>query len=149
MSNFKIAAIPITMLEYVWKDVEKELQRAVDTAHGEATIESVKRNLLSGDVLLLTVIDEDNKIIATLTMEIRVMESGLRCLVFPMIGGHRAHEWVDQFLNVAKNLAIEYNCSELRGFATRKGWMRMLEPKGFKEAHVVMTCQLDELKTGE
>jgi hypothetical protein len=147
-SNFKIAAIPIALVDVLWDEMAPHLARAVETAHGEVTLESIKANMLTGDVLPL-VVTEEGKIIAALTAEIRVMESGMRCLVLPIIGGNIAFEWVDQFLEVAKGIAVEFNCTELRGFATRKGLMKMLEPKGFKEAHVVMTCQLDDLKLGE
>lgn len=148
MTKFIIAAVPATLVEILWQDMAPHLQRAVETAHGEVTLDSIKEGFLSGDSLPL-VVSVEGEIIAVLTAEVRQMESGLRCLVLPIIGGNRAFEWVDQFLEVAKCLAIEFNCSELRGFASRKGWTKMLEPRGFKDAHVVMTCQLDDLRKGE
>ena len=141
--NIVIAAVPQTMIELIWDRVVPQLEKPIALAHGEVTIESIKERLLEGDVLLITV-SRGTEIIAVNTVEVRISESGLRSLFIPLIGGTEMDEWMDRFLRIVKALAKDYNCTELRGLAARKGWMRKLEPLGWSEVSTIIKCDVGD-----
>jgi hypothetical protein len=54
-------------------------------------------------------------------------------------------QWGKEFLELVKSIAKHFECNELRGFAVRDGWMKILKDYGWHENHVVITMPL----TGE
>lgn len=139
---YKIAAIPIPLVDVLWETIEPILQRVVDVAHDEINCESIRQRVLRGDVLLL-VICKGEEIIAVNTAEVRIFDTGKRALYIPIVGGDELDGWMHQFLEVAKSIAIEYKCEELRGLAARRGWLKKLAPLGWKEAHTVVSFDID------
>lgn len=143
ISEYTIAAVPWEMIDLIWDRVAPLIQKVVEKAHGEITLDSVKARLKTGNSLLIT-ISRGSDIVAVNTMELRIMDSGLRAMFIPITGGSELDGWMDQFLEVAKALAKDYNCTELRGLAVRKGWMRVLEKQGWEEVHTIIKCDLGE-----
>lgn len=141
--NLVIAAIPQTMIDLIWDRVAPQLERPIALSHGEVTLESIKRRLITGDVLLITV-SRGTEIIAVNTVEVRESESGLRALYIPLIGGSEMEDWMDRFLDIVKAIAKDFNCTELRGIAARKGWMRKLKPLGWSEVSTIIKCDVGE-----
>lgn len=141
--NLIIAAVPATLIEVLWDKVTPHLQRVVDVAHGEITLDSVKAKLIRGDALLITISDQDS-IIAVNTMEVRYFDSGRKAMFIPITGGDNLDLWMDRFLKVAKAIAKDHGCDELRGLAVRKGWMRKLAPYGWEEVHTVISCKIED-----
>lgn len=144
VGKYIIAAVPATMIELVWDKVEPHLQRVVDRAHNEITMDSVKARLVSGNALLVT-ISQDDEIVAINTMEVRVMESGLRTMYIPITGGGDLDTWMDEFLEIAKAIARDYNCTELRGLAVRRGWLKKLEQHGWENVEMIIRCPVEEI----
>lgn len=143
MGKLNISASPPEMVDLIWGRCEAHIQRVVDVAHGEITTESVKARLKAGNSVLV-VISEGAEIIACNVVEVRVMDSGLRALYIPITGGDRMSEWMEDFLRVAKAIAKDFNCTELRGLAVRKGWMRVLEKHDWETVHTVIKCEIGE-----
>jgi len=141
--NLVIAAVPQTMIGLIWDRVVPHLEKPISLSHGEVTLDSIKRRLISGDVLLIT-ISRESEIIAVNTVEVRESESGLRALFIPLIGGSEMNEWMDRFLDIVKAIAKDLNCTELRGIAARKGWMRKLKPLGWSEVSTIIKCDVGE-----
>jgi len=137
-----IAACPPQMLAAVWDQCIPFLEKVVARSHGEITIDSVKARLQRADSLLVVICD-GTEVIGACVVEVRVMDSGLRALFIPIVGGTRMFEWMDQFLEIAKAIAKDYDCTELRGMAVRKGWMRILKAHKWEEVHQVVKCKLD------
>lgn len=54
------------------------------------------------------------------------------------------NEWMDRFLDIVKAIAKDFNCTELRGIAARKGWMRKLKPLGWSEVSTIIKCDVGE-----
>lgn len=139
MDKYLIAVVPMTMIELVWAKVIPHLQRVVDVAHGEITLETVKNRLISGKSLLVT-ISQGDQIIAINTLELRVMDSGLRAMFIPITGGDDLDGWMPQFLVMANAIAKDYQCTELRGLSVRAGWMKKLSVFGWENVHMVIRC---------
>lgn len=132
MIPYVIAAVPATMINVIWKDVAPHLQRVVEVANDEITLESVKERLLSADALLVCICRLD-EIVACNVVEVRTFDSGIKALYIPIVGGDEMDNWYKQFLEVCKALAKDLGCRELRGIAARKGWIRKLAPEGWTE----------------
>lgn len=142
-NGYVISAIPADMIDVMWPLVEPHLQRVIDVAHGELTLYSLRERLKSAFSILIA-INKGKDIIAVNTLEIRDFDSGLRALFIPVVGGNDMNEWMDDFLKVAKSIAIEHGCSELRGIAVRKGWIRKLEPEGWETLHQIVRYKLEK-----
>lgn len=141
--KYMISAVPVPLIEVVWPQCIEHIQRVVEKAHGEITLESVKARLMTGNSLLVT-ISKGVEIVACNILEVRVMDSGLRALYIPITGGNDLDKWMPRFLEVAKAIATDYQCTELRGLAVRKGWMRVLKSHGWEEVHTVIKCNIEE-----
>ena len=140
--NYIISAVPVTLIDVVWPQCMEHIQRVVEKAHGEITLDSVKARLMTGNSLLIT-ISKGVDIVACNVLEVRVMDSGLRALYIPITGGNDLDQWMPRFLEVAKAIAKDYQCTELRGLAVRKGWMRVLKSHGWEEVHTVIKCNIE------
>lgn len=139
--NIVIAACPATLIGLIWDRVVPHLEKPIALSHGEVTLESIKARIMSSDVLLITV-SRGTEIIAVNTVEVRTSESGLRALYIPLIGGSEMNEWMDRFLDIVRAIAKDFNCTELRGIAARKGWMRKLKPLGWSEVSTIIKCDV-------
>ena len=146
ISEYVIAAVPFNMVDVLWDKIEPHLHRVVNVAHGEITCDSVKTRLKSGSAVLVT-ISKGTEVVAVNTLEVRVMDSGLRTLFIPIVGGDELDGWINEFLKIAKAIARDYKCTELRGLAARKGWMRKLEQSGecnWENVHMVVRCPVED-----
>lgn len=144
MSEYSISVVAPAFVDIIWDQVLPHLQRVVDVAHGEMTCDSVKKRLQSGDSVLVT-ISKGSEIVAINTLEIRVMDSGLRALFIPITGGNEMFKWKDDFQAMAIKMAKFYNCTELRGLAVREGWMDVLKPMGWEHVHEVIKLEIGDL----
>ena len=143
MSKYIIAAVPATMIELVWDKVTPHIDRVIEVAHGELTRESLFKRLISGNTLLIT-ISLGADIVACNTLEVRTFDSGTKALFIPVVGGYDLDEWMPEFLVIAKAIAKDYECTELRGLAVRPGWTKKLKPHGWENVHMVIKCDLGE-----
>lgn len=137
----KISGIPIPLLDVVWPQVQPIMERATDLSGGEATTQTAYDQLARGDALLIT-ISRGTEIVAVNTLEVREFQTGLKVMCIPITAGEFMDEWLDRFMDVAKQTAREFGCSELRGFSVRKGWLRALKNQGWTDVHQVIRCKL-------
>lgn len=139
--NFTIAAIPATMIDLVWDRLIPHLERVVNTAPDEVSLDQIYNHAKLGNVLIVAIC-KGSDIVAAVTLEVRTFESGLRTLHLPAVGGNEMMEWMDQFLDVAKAIAKDLNCTQLRGAAVRSGWMRVLKDRGWSEVYTIVKCEV-------
>ena len=139
--SYQIAAIPVTLVEVLWDRLLPHIQRVVDIAPDELTVEKIKERSLTADIVLTT-ISKGSNIIGVITLEIRTFDTGIRALYLPVIGGNEMFDWMDQYLDVAHAIAKDFNCQQIRGLAARKGWMRVLKDKGFEEVYTAVKCEV-------
>jgi hypothetical protein len=146
MNNFRIEYLhPLTVLNR-WDEILPHIIRVIKVSNGELTEQSVKDKNTTGQSVMIAIFNADNNIVAITTAEVAIYNSGLRALLMPIIGGNNFFEWAPEWFKLMKELAVQLNCTELRGLAVRKGWMGFLKPYGWEEAHTVITCQIgDEL----
>lgn len=141
MGDYVVAGIPQNLIEVLWDDLAPHLQRVVDVAHNEITLDSIKAKALRGDSLIVPIC-KGKEIVAVNTVEVRTFDSGEKALFIPVTGGDELDGWMEQFLEVAKGIAKDYQCTKLRGVAARKGWLRVLKNQGWKEVNISIECEV-------
>jgi len=140
--TYKIAAIPQTLVESIWDKILPHIRRVVDLFDDEATVEHVKNKAVAGDLLVLAICKEAD-IIAVLTLDIRVLDTGIRVLYMPMLGGNEFFDWYEQTFEVVKAIAKDFNCTQIRG-AGRRGWIKAVKPIGWKEQYTVIKYDMEQ-----
>ena len=138
-----ICAIPAQMIEVVWSQVEPLLFRVVDRNPDDICPHVTKQKLLAGDTLLISISD-GAEIVAINILEVQELDTGLRVLYIPITAGTRMREWLEPFLAVAKRIAKDYKCVELRGMSVRKGWLNTLGKHGWESAYETIKCKVGE-----
>lgn len=118
-----IAAIPAGLISVMWSSIYPHLERAVLRAPDEVNESIMFDELSSGETMAIAVIDGSD-IIAVLTVHIVQYKTGLRVLTIPMAGGDRLDEWMELFITYCTQVAKDRDCTQLRGFAARRGWGR-------------------------
>ena len=138
-----IAAVPASLIDLVWDRVTPHLQRVIDRAPDDLYMPRIKERLIEGHTLLVT-ISRGIDIVAVNVLDVKVLDTGKRVLYIPIVGGDELDNWMEDFLKVATAVAKDYNCTELRGMAARRGWMRKLKPYGWEECFTTVRCKLGE-----
>jgi hypothetical protein len=142
LRKFVLAAIPANLLNIVWDKIEPILDRVIEVSNRELTTDGVKRRALLGETLIVTIC-LDNVIIAVTVLDIVQFDSGLRAMYIPVVGGDYMDEWLEESFEVAKAIAKDFNCSEVRGLAARKGWLRRLKDMNWEEITTVIRCPVE------
>lgn len=143
MNKLTIAAVPVNLVEHMFPKAAPHLQRVVDKAPNDISLETIKANLMKGDTMLITISDGID-VVAVNVLQVHVMETGYRVLYIPITGGIRMEEWLDDFMEIAHALARDFKCDELRGMACRKGWLRALNDQGWYPIHEVIGCKVKQ-----
>lgn len=138
-----IGAVPATMIEIIWDQVEPLIQRVIDKAPDDLAMNKIKNDLICGNTLLVT-ISRKATIIAIHVMQVDTLDTGLKILYIPITAGDDLELWMENFLEYAKLVAKDHGCVELRGLSVRKGWMAKLKPFGWEEHFVTIRCKLGE-----
>ena len=141
MSEYKISAVPANMIECLWDKIEPIIRRPIELSHNEVTVDIAKKELMSGGVMLI-VITKGPDIIAINTLEVRTFPTGKKALYIPLTGGDDLDKWMEEFLETAKQIAIGYKCTHIRGLAVRKGWLRKLEYLGFEPISTTIEMEI-------
>ena len=140
----KIEQVLINDIPDIWHDICKFLEPAIDRSGGEVSKASLLRRLMTGETTLFIIKDEDGIITVMFTLEVLVFESGLRTLAIPLVGGKGFLDMLitaDEFLRTtAKNL----DCSYIRGFSVRGGWLSKIGKYGWTAGHEIIRCKVGE-----
>lgn len=142
--GFRFCTIPSGLVEVLWPQIIVHLEKTIGLGCGDISEESIKTKATQG-LTTLFIVTKGEDIVAVSTIEIATYESGLRALLIPIVGGSGIHDWGETWIKIIQALAKDLGCSELRGFAARDGWMRLLKTRGWKENHTVITLQLEQV----
>jgi len=140
--DISIAACPANMVGLIWNRVAPIIQRVVDRSPDDLTLFTIQERLVSGQNLLIT-IARGSEIIAVNVLDVKVLDSGKRILYIQVTGGDDLDDWMPQFLDVAKAIGKDYNCTEIRGMTARKGWMKKLKQYGWEETFHTIRCDIE------
>ena len=144
MDNLIISAVPITLIEVVWPQVEPLLQKAVDHAPNDTTTTIIKAELLKGSSMLLVVCDGPT-IIASCYVEAHTYDTGYKVLYMPVLGGDRMSEWLERMNIIVNAIAIDMGCEEIRAIATRAGWVKAIKHLGWNRNHEILSRKVEPI----
>lgn len=131
------------MIDLIWDKVLPLLKVIEDKSPEDVSIEVVKDQLRNGDTLLV-ISSRDSEVIAINILEVCTLDTGIKVLYIPITSGSEMELWLENFLDLAKVIAKDFNCVELRGLSVRNGWMRKLKPFGWEELLVTIRCKLGD-----
>lgn len=130
------------MVDIIWPQVENMVELAVAESNEECSADEIKFKL-EQSIMLMATITKDGKIVAALTFDTRVFESGKKVLLITTAGGTLLAEWMDAVDKVTMELAKRQGCSELY-IIGRKGWLRTLKDVGYSHVHTVLSKKVGE-----
>ena len=137
----RISAVPKETVKYVWKDVERVLEKSVDTAEGKVRLIDVLKGVLD-DTYVLWVVFEGEEIIAAITTRI-IEYPQRRSMALDWVGGSRMKEWQDMAINTILEFATLNNCQHLEGYG-RKAWGRALKKYGFYPEYIAFRMEIED-----
>ena len=132
-------AIKKDKIEDIWDDIEPIIEKVMDYNWGFYSIEDVKGSLVSGECLLLCVV-ENGEYLACITC-VQEPHPTKKVLHMPVVAGERMAEWIDEAFKVIPQLAKDLGFDMLMSKG-RKGWNKVLGSRGFKEMHTVLGMEL-------
>jgi len=141
--NLIIGVVPATMIDLIWDKIIPLIALVEEKSPEDIVCSVVKEQLIGGHQLLVT-ISRNTEVIAINVLDIRTLDSGVKVLYIPITAGAEMELWLDRFLEIAKAIAKDHECIELRGLAVRNGWLRKLKPLGWEELFVTIRCKIGE-----
>lgn len=142
-TTYQFTIVPIPLIPHIWDKVAPLIEDVIAKAPDDIDMDTCLDSLLSFGSILMTV-TRGNKLIAVNTLRVQVLESGTRALYIPVVSGTEMDDWMDEFLEIAKKLALDHACTELRGLAARRGWLSKLKPYGWEEVFTTVRCKLGD-----
>lgn len=147
MSELIISAVPVTLVEHLFPKAVPCLERVINKAPNDINLETIKKNLLNGNQMLVTISDGAD-VIAVNVLEKAVYATGHTVLYIPITGGDRMDEWLVRFLDIANAIALDLDCEEMRGNACRAGWLKALNKTDYEwyGVHEVIGCKVKQIE---
>lgn len=136
----RVSLVPAEAVGHVWKDVERVLEKSVDTVKDKAEMIDVLAGICDGTYVLWVVMDEQDDIVAAFTTRLLVYPQR-KALALDWVGGARMKEWEDQLIDTMRSYANELECSHLEGYG-RKAWGRALKKYGFYPEYIAYRMEL-------
>lgn len=144
LNGLTIASVPSNLIDLVWDQMVPILDMCIRKAPDDLVASVVYEQLKTNNSMLLMVY-RGPKVIAINVLDIKVLDSGVRVLYIPIIAGSEMDVWLEEAHRICVQIAKDYNCTELRGIAVRKGWMSKLQPYGWEEMFTTVRCPLKDI----
>jgi hypothetical protein len=126
----RVVVVPTRDVKLLWAEAAPLLQLAMDEAHGETDIETVKASILAEEQILFVCLDS-GFMVAAVTMEIRDFPTK-KVIFITLAGGSLMDEWFEEVVNQAEKLAKLERATAVY-ISGRRGWARQLREIGFRE----------------
>ena len=132
----KIKLLKREDLEETWPKVEGYLKEGLAHANGEANIDTIKTDLINGDLVILAC-HEGEEITGAVTMISDTFGTGKSILTIATMGGDSI-EHLSEMLRTVEGLA-KINKHEEVYISGRPAWVRLLKPYGYNHQHTVVS----------
>ena len=130
----KVSLIPVEHVNAVWDVVGKLLEPAVAVTNGRYTTYDVY-NAIQRQAMTLWVAFDDGGIHGCQVTQITDYPSK-RVLVSVFTAGRKLRSWREPMMDVLMRWARDHDCEAIEGLG-REGWVKMMEPYGFKKMLVM------------
>lgn len=119
-----LGVIPTADIDRSWFICGPMLDKAIKNGSDPYTLEDYKNGLKAGTHQLWTWVEND-KILCCAITRINTYPS-TKILSLPVIGGSALKMWKEPAQKIIADWAKKNGCSEMEGYAIRKGWLRVL-----------------------
>ena len=140
MITFSIARAK--MIPLLWVTAKPLIEVAVEHSNGELDIDLIYKKLIGEEMALITV-TEDGNVLACLTVEKRIYNSGKNVLNITTAGGEGIHKWMGELSPLMDDMARKYDCTEIY-IVGRPGWDRMIKDFGFQKIHTICSRKVGD-----
>ena len=130
-----------TDVDSVWSVVRPMLQKVVTQSPDDLSIEKIYHRLVAGNDLLI-LISTGTEFLASITMRIKTTDTGVRVLYLPVVSGNKMDTWLDKFLDFAKEIARDHQCTQIRGTG-RNGWVKKLKSRGWNDMFTTIAYNVE------
>jgi len=126
---YQLVKIPTDKIRSAWPDVSPLLQKVVDVAPDELTLEGILNRVLKKqeDLMVVTL---ENTIVAAFTIGIHKVDTGKKQLCIPVISGDDMPQWLADITEQVADLARDYGCYQVKALGARKGWSKVFKEYG-------------------
>ena len=138
-----VSGIPSSQITEVWDNCKEYIEMGNNKSKQEMTIDDIYERLLKAEMQLWLVFDGDAKIKSVLTTEVVFYPRMKTCRIVTL-GGTELDIWVEQFLDVLEEWAIDNDCVAMET-ACRKGFIKKLEKFGYEHTYTILTKELQTL----
>lgn len=125
----EVSLVPPELAEGLWPRIFPHLSRAAEYTFGRYEPEDIFDAVVSGQVHLWIVIDEDEIIGITVTRFWQYPRK--KCLDMVFIAGDEGFSWKDPMLNVLQHWAYDNGCEVIES-SGRPGFSRAFKDDGYK-----------------
>lgn len=137
--DIEIYGVETSMLDQAWDEISPFIQMGLDYAQNELSINDVYTMIKEHRVVPI-VMSYEGAILSVVTMEI-AEKPQKRVLNLMTAGGTELDKWLDEFMDVATQLALEQGCDAIY-INGRRGWEKKLKRYGFNLAYTVLARNL-------
>ena len=124
-------------IDLVWPVVLPMLQRAIDLNDGDFDGNHVFERLMEDTMQLFIGYNTDDIIYAAVTELIPYQHN--KALRIILMGGKQINSWVDT--KIFEKFGKLEGCNRIE-IVGRKGWVKKLESRGYKQTHYIVTKEL-------
>lgn len=132
--------VPKDAISDLWPTVEPLLAPAIARSGERMSMETV-RETLAGDTHLLWIVVDGDEVLAACVTRTAVYPLK-KMLVVESLGGRQMKRWVNDLNETLKRYAKDTGHQGLELYG-RPGWVKALDPYGWKHAMVVCELKLD------
>lgn len=139
-SDYRIRGVPSMLIESMWRFAEPYIKRALDHAAGEIAPADLKKFCQEKDIQLW-LISKGSRVVGAATTEIVVYPQKKHCRIIT-VAGSGFRDWVNLFDREIMAWAKSNGCHALEAHV-RRGFVKKIEPIGYRHMHSVVIKKLD------
>lgn len=128
-------------VEILWAKVKGHLQKAVERNQGEFNLDDIYTGLIINDMRLWIVYNEEGELLGSAVCEIQNYPQKKVCLI-RLLGGDEFVAWIHT-IKAIEEWAVENGADSIVAYS-RKGFVKLMKPYGYKEAYTVISRNLSE-----
>ena len=138
-----VSGIPSSKIKKVWNMCKDYIEMGNNKSKQEMNLEDIYEKLLTADMQLWVIYNEDKEIESVLTTEVVIYPRMKTCRIVTL-GGQDLDDWVEQFLDILEKWAIDNDCIAMET-ACRKGFIKKLEKFGYEHTYTILTKELQTI----
>lgn len=123
--KYALVKVPTERIRSAWPDILPFIQKVVDCAPDELTVEAILNRVLRKEEDLMTVISPDGEVVAAFTLSVRTMDTGKRQLCLPVLAADDFHLWMDDVFPQLGPIAEACGCYQVRAIGARPGFSKV------------------------